>query len=209
MEIPIFNLDPQQLTVQKHILTSVHARNTEYNLYTPTEINNDDAYSDFSKDDEEFCQPTADLHDHEIQPDCKENVWTRPILVTGKPGSGKSHTILPTVQELLKRDATIFIAAPTEFLALVYWSQLPDGVVYNTVHASFHYPVECDESCSINWDIEGHDIIINELSMIPGHIFNHVLKPLNVNVLACHPSVWRSSTATTILPTKSKNHAVT
>ena len=73
--------------------------------------------------------------------------------MTGKPGSGKSHTILSTVEELLKRDATILIAAPTGFLASVYWSQLPDGVVCDTVHASFHYPVDCDESPSINWDI--------------------------------------------------------
>lgn len=79
------------------------------------EINDDDTDSDFTEDDEEFYQPTAGSHDHEIQPGCKENVWTRPILVTGKLGSGKSHMILSTVQELLKRDATILIAAPTGF----------------------------------------------------------------------------------------------
>ena len=59
---------------------------------------------------------------------------------------------------------------------------LPDDATYDTVHASFHYPVDTDNSSpSINWELLYVDvIIIDEISMMPEVIFQHILKTLNV-----------------------------
>ena len=53
------------------------------------------------------------------QPYATNNCWTKPILLTGKPGAGKTYTILSTVNELVSTNTKILVAAPTGFLASV------------------------------------------------------------------------------------------
>lgn len=49
------------------------------------------------------------------------------------------------------------------------------------MHASFHFPVDPDVSPKINWELSKYDlVIIDEISMIPDIIFNHILKTFNV-----------------------------
>ena len=106
--------------------------------------------------------------------------WQRPTLITGNPGTGKSHTILGCVSELLKQDVNILIAMPRGFLASGYHSE--------TVHSSFTIPLFSTESPKINWSLSRFDlIIIDKLSMISETIFQHVL--ISVTKLLFRPVV--------------------
>ena len=108
--------------------------------------------------------------------------WKKPIVVTGEAGCGKSYTINSIVTYLLANDATVLVAAPTGFLASVFKAILPNNAKCETVHASFHFPVDtADIPPSINWQLSNFDvIIIDEISMIPPTIFEHILKTINV-----------------------------
>lgn len=106
--------------------------------------------------------------------------WKKPVVVTGEAGCGKSYTIKSIVTYLVQNDANVLVAAPTGFLASVFKATLPEEAKCETVHASFHYPVDSD-SPPINWQLSNFDVlIIDEISMIPDVIFQHILKTLNV-----------------------------
>ena len=108
-------------------------------------------------------------------------VWTKPVLVTGTAGCGKSYTIYSIVNRLIRDDTKILIAAPTGFLASVFRSNGPDEVDCETVHASFCFPVEDDVFPTINWQLLKYDlVIIDKISMIPDIIFKHIQKALIV-----------------------------
>ena len=108
-------------------------------------------------------------------------VWTKPVLVTGTAGCGKSFTIYSIVNRLLQNDYRVLIAAPTGFLTSVFRSNVPDEVDCESVHASFRFPVQDNIVATINWQLSNYDIIIiDEISMIPDIIFNHILKTLSL-----------------------------
>ena len=99
-------------------------------------------------------------------------------MITGNPGTGKSHGILACVSELLQQDVNIMIATPTGFLASGYRSQTTDEVTCDTVHSSFTFPILSTETSKINWSLSHFDlIIIDEFSNIycspfPSSCFN-------------------------------------
>ena len=163
-------LDPYQFAIVRHVKNAVFHRRLHYH------IDDDSLHEDCSDSDSEhifqnnYLQTNAHCSTHyEIE-------WQRPTLITGNPGTGKSHTILGCVSELLKEDVNILIAMPTGFLASCYRSQTQDEVSCETVHSSFTIPVSPTESPKINWSLSRFDlIIIDELSMISETIFQHVL----------------------------------
>ena len=107
--------------------------------------------------------------------------WRKPVVVTGQAGCGKSYTIKSIVTYLVTNDAKVLVASPTGFLTSVFKAILPEKAQCETVHASFYYPVNNDISPSINWQLSNFDVIlIDEISMIPQVIFQHILKTLNV-----------------------------
>ncbi len=181
-----FSLDPQQLCVHRHVVKSLNERASAYSSFLPSantepaSSSNSESNSDFETDMENEQQVLL-LHGNFDHPDATTNDWTKPILVTGKPGCGKSHAIESIVHSVSSEDALILIAAPTGFLASVFRFNAPEHVVCDTVHASFHFPVETDVLPKINWELSKYDlIIIDEISMIPDIIFNHILKTFNV-----------------------------
>lgn len=98
--------------------------------------------------------------------------WKKPLLVTGEAGSGKSYTIHSIVNPSVKHNVKVLVATPTGFLASVFRAALPEEVCCETVHASFHFPVEDNISPTVNSQLSYYDIvIIDELSMIPDIIF--------------------------------------
>ena len=166
-----FSLDVQQQTIQNHILSSLQQRNDHYSSF------NESASTDDNEELDDIALPKV-IKDGE-----HGNIdWKKPVIVTGEAGCGKSYTIKSIVNHLLRNDANVLVATPTGFLASVFKAMLPDDATCDTVHASFHYPVDTDStSPSINWDLSYVDvIIIDEISMIPEVIFQHILKTLNV-----------------------------
>ena len=106
-------------------------------------------------------------------------MWQKPIIVTGKPGAGKTRTLCQSITENVSLCQNVLVASPTGFLASVFRSVLPEDVVCETVHASFKIPVNADEQPTINWAISHYDIVvIDEISMVSDTIFDHILSTL-------------------------------
>ena len=87
-----FALDPQQLSVQNHVIRSVNERNAHYNSYSAAEGHDYSSDSDMSVEDE-LCNE-FNIDRNQQQSYATNNCWTKPILLTGKPGAGKTYTIL-------------------------------------------------------------------------------------------------------------------
>ena len=130
-----------------------------------------------------------DEHDMSLnveEHDCtNENVgnnvpWASPILLTGKPGTGKTHVILESVRRITEREGQVLITCPTGFLSSVLRVKTREEVRCDTVHSAFLYPVEKEQYPRVNYDLAMYDIIvIDEISMISEAIFKHILKTLN------------------------------
>ena len=173
-----FTLDTQQLTIQNHILSSLQKRNDYYSTFNDSRVTDTDSESDNEDemDIEDNAIPYSTTTHQSIDVD-----WKKPVVVTGEAGCGKSYTIRSIVTYLVQNDANVLVAAPTGFLASVFKATLPEEAKCETVHASFHYPVNSDIPPSINWQLSNFDVlIIDEISMIPDVIFQHILKTLNV-----------------------------
>ena len=117
-----FTLDPHQLSVQNHVIRLVNARNAHYNSYSAAEGHHysSDTDSDISVEEDELCNEFNIDRNNQQQPHAINNCWTKPILLTGKQGVGKTYTILSTVNEVVPTNTKIFVADPTGFLASVY-----------------------------------------------------------------------------------------
>ena len=106
--------------------------------------------------------------------------WQQPILLLGKPGSGKSQAICHSFVKHVAKDQNILVAAPTGYLASRFRAILPAEVTCDTVHSVFHIPVNKTQQSSINWAISQFDIlIIDEISMISETNFQHIVTTLN------------------------------
>ena len=93
-----FCLDPQQLCVQRHVVRSLDERASKYSSFVPSSNTEPDSSSDSEPNsDFESHMHNEDqrllLHGNFNEADPTTNVWNKPILLTGKPGCGKSHTI--------------------------------------------------------------------------------------------------------------------
>lgn len=174
-----FNLHNEQRTVQNHVISALNKRSEYYSTFNDM---NDSPSSDSDSEDiylTEDSPPTMQCY-----PLSGENIdveWKKPVVVTGQAGSGKSYTIKSIVNRLKECDANVLVSTPTGFLASVFKATLPQDVDCETVHASFHFPVNDSTPPTINWALSSYDIIIiDEISMIPNIIFQHILKTLNV-----------------------------
>ena len=164
------SLDPFQFAIVRHVKNAVFHRRQHYHIH------DDSQHEDCSDSDSDDIFETTSMDPNANSSTQYEIEWQRPTLITGNPGTGKSHTILGCVSDLLKQDVNILIATPTGFLASGYRSQTQDEVTCDTVHSSFTIPVSSTESPKINWSLSRFDlIIIDELSMISETIFQHVL----------------------------------
>ena len=172
-----FTLDTQQLTIQNHILSSLQKRNNYYSTFNDSRVTDTDSESD-NEDD-------MDIEDNAIPHSIThQNIdvdWKKPVVVAGEAGCGKLYTIKSIVMYLVQNDANILVAAPTGFLASVFKATLPEEAKCETVHASFHYPVDSDIPPAINWQLLNFDaLIIDKISMIPDVIFQRIQRTLNV-----------------------------
>lgn len=93
--------------------------------------------------------------------------WRKFILVTGKPGTGKTQTLLRCIDYCMSMHRSVHVATPTGFLATRYQQEFHDDITADTVHSAFHYPVSPDEPASTNWEIAHFDLVVlDEISMV-------------------------------------------
>ena len=97
----------------------------------------------------------------------------------GKPGTGKTHTVCTSVRRALEDCFLVAVAGPTGFLASLYRAEFDQEALIDTVHAMLHYPVDRHVAPSVNWSLCKYDLLlIDEVSMIPKKIFQHILRTL-------------------------------
>ncbi len=109
----------------------------------------------------------------------KEAGWKRFVLVTGKPGTGKSQTIIQCINYATTKDYEVCIATPTGILACTFAQIVPENVHCETLHSLFHFS-DNESECRYNWAICSLDVIlIDEISQVSVKLFQHIILTLN------------------------------
>ena len=120
-------------------------------------------------------QPTRQNQDR--RPDVD---WRKILLLTGKPGTGKTHCVKQAIRRAVDENRAVLVTTPTGFLATTYAAHFLDEIDTNTIHSAFQYPVIDTLQPQINWELMHYDIIVmDEISMVPKSIMQHVLSTIN------------------------------
>ena len=73
----------------------------------------------------------------------------------------------------------MLVGCPTGLLASDYNDTFAGQITSNTIHSAFQFPVNKHQRPTINWNISNFDVlIIDEVSMIPQKIAEHVVTTL-------------------------------
>ena len=105
--------------------------------------------------------------------------WMQFIMLSGKPGSGKSYLLLMCIHHALATGCSVVVAAPTGILAQTFAESLHDEVHCDTLHSLFFFS-ETSETCSYNWALNKYDVIcIDEISQVSVPLFHHILLTLS------------------------------
>lgn len=170
-----FPLDPQQRSIKQHIMASVSLRQEHYYNYNSEFLTDeDDSDADEENEDDREMAPSLPSVNNQL-----EILWEKPILITGKPGSGKSQ-VMHVVSQISKNDVKVLIASPTGFLSSVSRAKTPDEIICETVHSAFHLPIHSDTAPTINWELSQLDLlVIDEISMVSQENFKHILNTLS------------------------------
>jgi primosomal protein N' len=127
---------------------AVHTNSRQYHTDSSSDSSSDsdsDTESDIDSEDDSFMphiqQPTSSDFSCTMESRDTDINWQKPILLRGKPGSGKSEAICHSVIKNLANQENILVAAPTGFLSSRFRAILPDEVTCDTVHSVFHIPV--------------------------------------------------------------------
>ena len=129
---------------------SITARDEFYNdMHT--------AYEEDCSDDEEE-QEQHDTYDvdhcapHEqLSSTYPENCdWRKFILITGRPGSGKSQIVKHIIQQCLHEERNMLVGCPTGLLASDNNDTFAGQITSNTIHSAFQFPVNKHQRPTIN-----------------------------------------------------------
>ena len=167
-----YPLDNFQTAIFEQVMSAMHARDRYYN-------NNDNNHFVMSEDKDDSTEHNVRIIEEEEMDIAINNDWQKFILITGGPGSGKSQIMKRTIEKCIEQSRNILVAAPTGILATRFKKLFTEHIHADTVHGAFTYPVG-NERPKINWIISTYDIvIIDEISMIPKTIFDHIVRTLN------------------------------
>ena len=139
----------------------------------------DDEAEEYEVQSEQAFVPAAAVgedDDEEMSLGNEDINWKKVLLLTGKPGTGKTHSLKQAIYEAIDQERNVLVATPTGFLASMYSAAFSDDVETETVHAAFKYPVSTDTSPEVNWELMRYDmIVLDEVSMISKFMMQHVL----------------------------------
>jgi hypothetical protein len=170
-------LDPKQQLVVSLVKRMLNKRKNHYESIACA-LDRFDSDDENEEDDEDLLPGTDCLPDEiHVHNECDELLdWRKFLLVVGRAGTGKSFTLIKVIDACISMTGNVFVATPTGFLATQFKDQFPDDIDTDTIHAAFHYPVSQQDRPSYNWNLSNYDlIVIDELSMVPVKIFEHVL----------------------------------
>ena len=160
-QIGNFTLNCKQQVIVNHVLSAFRKRAAYYS--TPCVGNTLDTHLESDNEELDLHEDIHSQNHQAVTPagQCLEIIWTKPVLVTGQAGCGKSHVIKSIVKHSIQLNASVLVAAPTGFLTAVFRATLDEEVDCQTVHASFYFPVDETVSPTVNWQLSNYDIIID------------------------------------------------
>ena len=166
----LMELNPEQHTILRMTRQAMEDRKQCYENVPEGEgqdLLDSDSYDDVLQEDEHEAARNRSLAQN----------WKRFILINGKPGTGKTHTVCKAISAALQQDYNVKVAAPTGFLASTYRGRFSeDNFSADMIHGLFKYPVDPTERSQINWELVNADLlVIDEISMVPIKIFQHIM----------------------------------
>ena len=93
------------------------------------------------------------MHTQRLELTDEDVDWRKVLLLTGKPGTGKTHCVKSAIHEAIEQDRDILVATPTGFLASTYSASFAEDIETDTVHAAFKYPVSPAVPAETNLDL--------------------------------------------------------
>ena len=171
--------DPIQNQALLHIKACLRKRDDYYDRLDPTLV--EDAPDDDDETDDNL-QDNQQRHIAVRPPNPTDDAvdWRKFVLLTGKPGTGKTHCVHKAMDEALDDERQIMVATPTGFLATTYANVFGTDITTDTVHSAFKYPVARDQQAEVNWDLGHFDVLVlDEISMIPKRIADHIIQTVN------------------------------
>ena len=170
----ISDLSTEQIRVNALMQKFLNQRQEFYNDIPEAQIDSD------NEDLESDIECAIDERNVQSLPSTSGHDWRKFLLVRGNPGTGKTFAVLHSIRTALQAEHKVLCATPTGMLSSTYNSLIPDEAFHaDTIHSAFKYPVNPDERPLINWDIANYDfIVIDELSMVPSTLFDHILATL-------------------------------
>lgn len=186
---------------QTFLLPAVQVTNLPSNLEQQTVIEHvkrkivlrsDDYWADYRapvEQEEHVAQiePYAVQINPIISPDdhteCK---YTRPLLITGDPGCGKSYVLKKIIRNCLEEGLMVIIAHPTAKQARTFLQDVNNGqetsgeVKSDTVHSIFRVSTDSDDK-KINWSLIKYDVlIVDEIAKVDVSVVDHIFDHLKV-----------------------------
>jgi hypothetical protein len=109
--------------------------------------------------------------------DANVNVHSRMLLITGKPGAGKTEAVIGCAVEAAEKGERVLIACPIGALVDTYRQKLPpnDNIVIETVHASHRITRKADQQYIPPGRLRNFDLIIyDEISQLEDVVWQQV-----------------------------------
>lgn len=175
-------LNTKQHIVVQNLKAFLNKRDFYYGNVCNTPTQEDDSDSDATSNCESNEGDTLDDLPFPIANELAANSfttnWTKVITITGKPGTGKTRCMQACIEYLISKRRRCLVATPTGYLASTYRSVFDTDIDCETIHSSFCIPID-GSAPKVNWMLSTYDVIfIDEVSMIPLPIFEHVLSTL-------------------------------
>ena len=165
---------PEQIRTKTLVQRFLQQRDECYNDIPEVDYDS----SDESVNSDNEC--AVDERNVQSLPSTSGHDWRKFILIRGKPGTGKTYAVLHSIRQALANEYRVLCTKPTGMLSSTYNATITDeNFASDTIHSAFRYPVDVNERPQINWDLANYDlIVIDELSMVPSIVFDHILMTL-------------------------------
>ena len=107
-------------------------------------------------------------------------VWAKFRVLSGKPGTGKSQVLVRSIHQAVQEEFKVLVCAPLALLAQGYRRLFSEEVEADTIHASFHIPVEQEVPHKTNFGLNMYDlIVVDEASMVSKRTFSTMARTFN------------------------------
>ena len=104
--------------------------------------------------------------------DSSSSDWAKYRVLCGKPGTGKSEVLTRAIHNALQQESKVLMTAPVALLAQGYRSIFGTDLEAETIHATFHIPVNQDEMGDMNYNLNRFDmVVVDEASLVSPQTF--------------------------------------